>query len=226
MKSMEYYDEIVCANCHFSPICLAAREVPQIKTVVDKVVHAKQGDKVCRANQKFHSYYVIHSGMLKSSTTKADSKEYIGSFYFEGDVIGFEAIYKNKFESTIDAVSEAKMCVVSSQSISHLLSYKPALHGHLLWLVSRQMNSKSYLAHMNAEHRLAGFLLEMIGRLNITDKLIKLPIKQIDIANHLSLTPETVNRVFHRWQDGGIIAKMRNKEFILPDISTLSHICW
>lgn len=226
MKSFEFYDPIGCEGCSFAPICASAKEIPEINNVVERHISAKKGDNICRPNQKFHSYYVVHSGILKSYSTRANSKEYITNFYFHGDIIGLEAFYKMKYESTVDAITHASMCSVPSHSIDNVINYKPELYRHILGLASKEINSKTYLNYLNADQRLAGYLLDLISRINIVDNIIKLPITQLEIANHLNLTPETVNRVLHRWESDGIIARMHNKQFILPDITLLNELCW
>lgn len=226
MKKTMPYNAVHCANCSFLNVCTTANNIPEISSIVKKVLIADRGDVICRANQKLTDYLVVCSGLLQAYETKADSKTYIPNFYFQGDVIGIDAFYKMKFDFTINSISNAILCVIPRDAINYLIERKPQIYENILRIASRQIISRYYLIYIDVDQRLAGFLLELIERLNIIqDDMVTLPIKQIDIAAHLNITPETINRILHRWQDRGIISEMRNKKFMLPDINKLREIC-
>lgn len=223
MLTEQVFDEVACANCSFYKVCHAASQSP-LKSLAKRKLVAKRGDIICRDNQKFFNYYVVCNGILKSYSTKSSSKEYICNFYYPGDIIGIDALYNMKFEYSVASITEASMCIIPYHDTQKLIAHNPDIHNHFINTASKMLNSKHYLIHLNADQRLAGFLLELISRLKLNHKSIDLPMKQIDIANHLNLTPETINRIFHRWQENGIITELHNKHFSIPDLNKLDEL--
>ena len=73
----------------------------------------------------------------------------------------------------------------------------------------------------SAEERLAAFLINWSERLSsrgYSARRFILPMQRTDIANYLSLAPETVSRVIRRMTDDGLIAiDRREVELLKPE---------
>ena len=82
------------------------------------------------------------------------------------------------------------------------------------------------LAKASAEQRFAGFLLSLSmrhQRCGLSPVEFSLSMSRYDIANFLGLAPETVSRMFARFEEFGLIFSERRR-VCLRDISRLSTL--
>ncbi len=75
----------------------------------------------------------------------------------------------------------------------------------------------------SAEERVACFLLEMAGRLAMTDA-VELPMSRQDIADYLGLTIETVSRTLSHLEAKAAIALPTSRRIELRNRKALHHL--
>lgn len=201
----------LCEHCGFIPFCQTAENDCQQHNLLQGIVRVrrelKRNDILCLPKYKFESLYAIQSGALKAYQIEMNGKEIIHGFYFTGEIVGYKAIHKGHYLSTIVALADTVVCEIPYDHLLRLLESHPDLQKHILQLISRQLNIGSYLDCTGAEQRIAAFLIDMRGRLQQGKhaKELLLPMTRQDIGNHLKLTAETVSRVFSKWQRDNII---------------------
>lgn len=159
---------------------------------------------------------VIH-GMLKLSTHSSEGKEQILGLAYPSDFLG------RPFGSTtpygVEALTEAQVCLFQRADFDRFAREHPRLEHKLLERTLTELDRTRrwmlLLGRMNAEQKLASFLLEIADRLKpatcsfvAEDDAcdIELPLTRQQIADVLGLTIETVSRQFSRMKNEGLIA--------------------
>jgi CRP/FNR family transcriptional regulator len=97
----------------------------------------------------------------------------------------------------------------------------PGLQQQLFRLLSHDIGKASLLAgNYSADERMAAFLISVSRRYaerGFSATRFTLSMSRTDIANYLRLTPETVSRVFRRFQNEKLLRVARRElEFLDP----------
>lgn len=157
----------------------------------------------------------VIEGVLKLSTQTADGKEQILGLVYPSDFLG------RPFGETtpygVEALSEANVCIFRRSDFDRFAREHPRLEHKLLERTLSELDRTRrwmlLLGRMNAEQRLATFLLEMSDRLapetcsfsGQASRVMTLPLTRQQIADVLGLTIETISRQFTRFRKEGLI---------------------
>ena len=145
--------------------------------------------------------------------------------------LGFEAhaedLARYQAEAPFDVISLADVLEHDLVAVSRptSLTRQLATDAERLTYWTARMGWCGYAAgpkHVrSAEERLAAFLVNWSERLSsrgYSARRFILPMQRTDIANYLSLAPETVSRVIRRMTDDGLIAiDRREVELLKPE---------
>jgi CRP/FNR family transcriptional regulator len=204
-----------CLSCSFAPFCKA--DEMEGTAAVKQHRSLKQHEVFCLPKNKFQNLYAIRRGAVKSFQTEAGGKELIQSFYFAGEIIGYEAIYSGRYIYSAVSLTDTVLCEIPYDNFLLMLHSKPELQKYILYLMSQQLNISCYLGSTSAEQKLAGFLIDLSERLHpmISKTELLLPMSRQDIGNYLRLTAETISRVFSRLQRHQIISIANKKVSLL-----------
>lgn len=201
-----------CDCCTFSPFCSnkeqASGLLRHVNSAVKQEHYLKPKEVLCFSNNKFRNLYVVKQGALKAYQNDVDGRESIHGFYFAGEVLGFEAIYSSHYVFSIVALTDVVVCEVPYDNFLNLIKSKTDLQKRILYLMSQQLNAKSYLMASTAERQISAFLVDLFSRLAFDENIHEfiLPMSRQDIGNYLKLTAETVSRVLSRLQKNKLIA--------------------
>jgi len=213
-----------CDHCTFAPFCINeddTEEVQQFNRAVKQTRKLQRNEVLFLPRNKFQSLYIIQQGALKTYQTEADGKELVRGFYFETEILGYEAICTGHYLFAAVALTDTIVCEITYTRFLSLMQDKPELQKSILHLISQELNVRSYLLLSSAEQRLAAFLIDLSSRLspNKINYYLTLPMSRQDIGNYLRLTGETVSRVLSRFQRKRII-KIDHKKISLlqPDL--------
>jgi len=183
----------------------ALRWINQINFVVKQHYHLNKNEVLCLPQNTFRNLYAIQRGVLKTFQVDREGNELIKGFYFNGEVLGFDAIYPQHYLFSAVALSETVVCEIPYNNFLQLLHSSPFLQKHILHLISQQLNTGSYL--LTAEQRLAAFLIDLSMRLHRPEMQLNflLPMSRQDIGNYLKLTAETISRLLSQFKERGLI---------------------
>lgn len=176
--------------------------------------HVQPGETLAWAGDESHICANILSGVFKLSALTIDGREQIVGLLYPADFVGRP--YAERVEFNVTALSEAEICVFPRSAFEEAL----ACHGPLeLELLRRTLVNLDdarqrmlLLGRQSAAERVAGFLIEMAGRLGgcrgsvdgpVT---VDLPLSRGAIADVLGLTIETVSRQMTKLRHAGVIA--------------------
>ena len=168
--------------------------------------------------------YKVVSGTVRTYKIFDDGRRQIGAFYFPGDLFGLEVGAEHQFSA--EAIEKCVVLVVKRSALIALADRESDI---ARWLWSFTAGELSRVQkHMlilikSAEERVACFLLEMAGRLAMTDA-VELPMSRQDIADYLGLTIETVSRTLSHLEAKATIALPTSRRIELRNRKVLHHL--
>lgn len=203
----------------------------EVATVVAKAASGKRrvrlGEFLYRSGTPFHSLYVVRAGMFKSILLDSEGREQVTGFQMTGEVLGLDGIEREICQSNAVALEDGEVWEIPFARLEALCRQEPGMQRMFHRLMSREIQ-RDYLmmlllGSMNAEERLAAFLVNLSQRLTArgySATRFILRMSRREIGSYLGLTLETVSRVFSRFQREGLI-RAELKAVELVDIDRL-----
>lgn len=215
-----------CQTCFFDKICSpsSALNAALKSQVLAKQMSLERNQLLCKPREKFHNLYVVRSGALKAWDLEIAGKIRITHFYLPGDILGFEAIFPEKYDFSVSAITETTICELTTTKLLQFSAGFPEWLPKILSLFSRRINIGDYLTRTGAEQKVSGFLLELSQRLpNRKDSAFTLPMSRQDIASYLGIAAETVSRILTSFQQQNLIS-VNKKQIKLLNLPRLEQI--
>ncbi|MCD6055133.1 MAG: transcriptional regulator [Gammaproteobacteria bacterium] len=212
-KARYQYD--ACCYCELARVCLPSGffnpELKDITRLIDHYYLLQAGEKICFSGEKFRYLYAIKSGSAKEITVSIKGNEQVADFYLPGEIVGLDAISTGKYSYDAIALESTTVCIIPFSLLLMLAVKMPQLQRRLVDLISQKLLDRTRALmshHYSAEQRLAAFLSNMGDRykyIGLSAKNYYLSMSRYDIGSYLNLTPETVSRLFSKFQDEGIL---------------------
>lgn len=165
--------------------------------------------------------FIIKSGMIKISKSLEDGREQILRILKPGDILGFEAIYKDSYSATAETLSEAQLCCLSKERFLHLLETNPGISLKMVQALGRELEEARAkirdLGLKNAREKMATFLLSQISpsdKFGSKGQKLTLGLSRQEISEMVGLSQETVSRILSEFKKDKII-KMNRKEIVI-----------
>ncbi|HLW73773.1 MAG TPA: fumarate/nitrate reduction transcriptional regulator Fnr [Gammaproteobacteria bacterium] len=225
--------QAACSNCSLSGICLPMGldrdELERMDGLVTRSAPMHEGEHLFRVNDPFKAVYAVRSGSIKSYSVDSEGREHVLGFHLPGELLGLDAIYPERHMCNAVALDTAAVCVLPYEELTTLAGKIEGLRGQLFRLMSKDLADAATLAgDFTAEERIASFLINLSRRFQLrgfSPKEFNLTMSRRDIANYLRLAPETVSRVFTRFEKDKLIAVERRTVSLedLPKLLTLSQ---
>lgn len=223
-----------CSNCSLMQLCLpfslSTTAIEQLDEIVQRRRPLQRGEHLYRVGDKFKAIYAVRAGALKSTTVSMQGDEQIVAFHLPGEMLGLDAISANQHSCDAVALEVTSVCEIPFDRLEQLATEVPALQQAMLNIMSQEIFRDQRLLQMvakgSAEERLASALLgfsERSGKRGLSRKRISLPMSRIELSNHLGLAPETMSRLFKRFQDAGLLVAS-GKEVTLEDKDGLREL--
>ncbi len=220
-----------CSSCCLKGVCLPSGQDAEKLADMDDLTRVKRkvsrGAALYRSGDALDSLYAVHSGSFKTVGLSRGGEEKVTGVHLAGEVLGLEAINSRTHGYDAVALEDSQVCIIPFAQLTQLASRIPSLQGQLLRLVSgdisRDQGLMQLLGGMDAEQRLAAFLLSLsrrYQRLGYASARFSLRMTREEIGSYLGLTLETVSRLFSRLQRDGLITA-DHKEIELKDVARL-----
>ena len=217
-------DEVrFCSTCAFSAACLSSgydkTQLRELHVLVEHVGPFAQGEHIFREGDTFGAIAAVRAGTVKTYVIDSEGREQVQGFFLPGEVIGLNAISEARYLSNAVALDTVHLCRFSFPNIAALAMRMPGLQQQLFKLLSHDIGKASLLAgNYSADERMAAFLISVSRRYaerGFSATRFVLSMSRTDIANYLRLAPETVSRVFRRFQDEKLLrVERRELEFL------------
>jgi len=237
---IKFHKEIVvplkvgCSTCNLRQLCLPSGlsepDMDRLDAIVNCRRRVKGGQHLYRAGDKFQSLYAIRLGSFKTYESNKDGREQVNGFHLTGELIGLDAIGADTHAFNAIALEDGEVCEIPFVKLEDLTREIPPLQRQFHRLMSREISADHQfmmvLGTLNAEERMAAFLLNMSERLRarrLSPTVINITMKREEIGNYLGLALETVSRMFSKLQEDALI-EVERRRLTIKNISGLRKI--
>ncbi|GAB5376549.1 MAG: Crp/Fnr family transcriptional regulator [Acuticoccus sp.] len=185
-----------------------------------------------RAGEPADSLFVVHAGWLCSVRYPCAGRRHVEGLHLGGDVIGLGAIALPSATSDLITVTDGVLSRVPRAALPELLAPAPRLAGLLCAFAAIETTVLSdrlaAVSRLNAEARIAHFLLEIDARLALAEARatawFAMPLSQEAIGDAVGLTQAYVNRSLKELEDRGLILR-RDNGVEIRDAASLAALC-
>ena len=220
-----------CSSCCLQGVCLPGGLTADRLGDMDELTRVKRrvarGSALYRSGDAFESLYAIRSGSFKSVGVSRGGQEKVTGLHLPGEVMGLDAINAKRHGYDAVALEDSEACIIPYARLTQLALRTPDLQAQLLRIlsgdISRDQGLMLLLGGMDAEQRIAAFLLSLSRRyqkLGYASTRFSLRMTREEIGSYLGLTLETVSRLFSRMQRDGLITAQQ-REVELKDMGQL-----
>ncbi len=207
----------LCSNCHLRELCLPCgmegTDIERLDSMKFSRRRVKTGTSLYREGDRFEFIYAVRSGTFKTSLELADGREQVSGFYLGGELMGLDGVAHGKHASNATALEDADVCAIPYTHLTELSSAYPGMQHVISRLMSREIVREHslmlLLGSMNAEERLAAFLLNLSQRLKArgySPSEFHLRMSRAEIGSYLGMKLETVSRTFSAFQQQRLLA--------------------
>ncbi|MPW19190.1 helix-turn-helix domain-containing protein [Paraburkholderia sp. CNPSo 3157] len=217
-------------NTLCNPADLSADELAQVDSLVCEVRTVQRGANLYRANDPFHSVYVLRSGSFKTIVMHREGREQVTGFQISGEILGLDGIAGGQHRCGAVALERSTVCVIPFEPLENLCrEIKPMqrhLHRMMSWEIVRETNMILLLGTMRAEQRVAAFLLnlaERYGTLGYSATEFNMRMTRNEIGSYLGITLETASRMFSKLQQERLV-HARGKQIRILDSAALARL--
>ncbi|WP_296356961.1 fumarate/nitrate reduction transcriptional regulator Fnr [Ramlibacter sp.] len=222
-----------CSTCHLKDLCLPCGldcdDVQQLDGLQFGRRRIKPGQPLYREGEKFQFIYAVRTGTFKSSVTLKDGREQVTGFHMAGELIGLDGVAQGTHASTASALEDAEICAIPYEHLNALAAGNSNMQHIVSRLMSREIVREHslmlLLGSMNAEERLAAFLLNLSQRLKArgySPSEFHLRMSRAEIGSYLGMKLETVSRTFSAFQQQRLL-EVDKKHIRIIDLGGLKR---
>lgn len=223
----------LCSTCHLRDLCLpcglSSRDLERLDGLLFGRRKVAAGDNLFHAGDRFQTIYAVRSGTFKSSLVLGDGREQVSGFHMAGELMGLDGVAHGAHASTATALEDSEICAIPYANLSELAVDSPELQQIVSRLMSREIVREHslmlLLGSMNAEERLAAFLLNISQRMKArgwSAKEFHLRMSRAEIGSYLGMKLETVSRTFSAFQQQRLL-DVDKKHVRIIDLEALTH---
>lgn len=155
--------------------------------------------------------HLIRSGWLAQYRTLTDGRRHVLRFLMPGDLVGMTAQFAGAAPAPAVALTEARVAAVPVAELIDPTSTAALRQACIILALEnvRAHEAMLSLGCLGADERLAALLLSLFERAEardlVSDRGLRLPPTQQDIADALGLSPVHTNRMVMKLQRAGLI---------------------
>ncbi len=218
-----------CASCNVRDACvargLAKEDAAGLFDIRFGRQRVKAGHALYRAGDPFGAIYAVRAGFLKSSFALEDGRDQVTGFHMAGEIVGLDGMGTGLHCTDVRALEDSYVCVIPHKRLRDP-ALQPVLRKAMALELVRGQGAMLLLGTMNADERLAAFLLNLSQRFlarGFASSDFHLRMTREEIASYLGVKMETVSRLFSRFRDAGFIA-VQQKHICILDIAGLRSV--
>jgi CRP/FNR family transcriptional regulator len=207
---------VACPTCKLHDLCLSegldAECMRQIDELVTARIRLRKGETLFRTGDRFTSLYAIRSGSCKTVSLLEDGHDQVAGYHMPGEIIGTDGVGADVHGCQAVALEDTEVCALPFERLAALGRQNGRVQHNLHRLLSREITRERavmmLLGTMDAEQRLAAFLLDLSRRyqaLGYSSCEFVLRMTREEIGSYLGLKLETVSRLFSRFQREGLV---------------------
>ncbi len=154
--------------------------------------------------------FLIRSGVVCFSRMLMDGRRVVTGFAYPGDIIGLGSAVHARNAEAVQCCKLETMTIAAFQRATGMdAAFARFAQDHVSAELLHSYEHLMVLTKMTASERLAHFLMDLSKRnlrVGHSPTSVLIPMRRIDIADHLGLTIETVSRTFTCFKAAGLIA--------------------
>ena len=223
----------LCSTCHLRDICLPSGMTQPDVTRLDGMMFARRrvlaGQTLYREGDRFQFIYAVRAGTLKSSLMLADGREQVSGFHISGELVGLDGVAQGRHASAATALEDTEICAIPYAHLTDMGSGATGVHHVISRLMSREILREGslmmLLGSMNADERLAAFLLNLSERFRArgySEREFHLRMSRAEIGSYLGMKLETVSRTFTLLQQEGLL-EVEKRHIRIVDLEGLKR---
>lgn len=200
-----------CSSCLVRDLCLpcgmTGSDVERLDSLMFGRRKVRAGQTLYREGDRFQFIYAVRSGTFKAGLALADGSEHVSGFYMAGEVMGLDGVAHGRHASSAAALEDTEVCAIPYSHLTGLAAGSAGVQLAVSRLMSREIVQKHslmmLLGSMNAEERLAAFLLNLAQRLKArgySASDFHLRMSRAEIGSYLGMSLETVSRTFSAFE--------------------------
>jgi CRP/FNR family transcriptional regulator, anaerobic regulatory protein len=200
-----------CSTCHLKELCLPCGMSVLDVDRLDNMRFARRkvpaGQTLYREGDRFQYIYAVRIGTLKSSLMLSDGREQVSGFHIAGELVGLDGVAQGTHASATMALEDTELCAIPYTHLSDLAAGTSGMQHVISRLMSREIlrehSLMMLLGSMNADERLAAFLLNLSQRYaarGYSEREFHLRMSRAEIGSYLGMKLETVSRTFSAFQ--------------------------
>ena len=223
-----------CSTCHLRDLCLPTglpdADLNRLDELMFRRRRVKEGQALYREGDHFEFIYAVRSGTFKTNLVLADGREQVTGFQMTGELLALDGMASGSHASSAVALEDAEVCSIPFVQLSELALASRDVQQVLSRLMSREIVREhglmAMLGSMNAEERVATFLLNLSHRLKArgySPREFHLRMSRADIGSYLGMKLETVSRTLSSFDQQGLLA-VDKKHLRIVDFERLTGI--
>ncbi|WP_419178064.1 helix-turn-helix domain-containing protein [Caballeronia sordidicola] len=223
-----------CSGCALHHLCIPAgidrADFDKLGPAIRRFRSVRRGQPLYRMGDIFRSLYSVRAGSFKSMVAHRDGRDHVTAFHLVGETLGADGICADQYACDVIALEDSLVCIMPFELIELLCREVASVQRHVHRIMSaeivREAGLLMMLATMNADERLAAFLLNISARLQragYSPAEFHLRMTRDEMGSYLGLQLETVSRSFSNFQKASLI-EVRGKQINIVDRGGLEHI--
>lgn len=174
--------------------------------------------RIRRSGEDADLLYVVRRGWLYSTEVLPNDKRHVRGVFLPGDIIGLTDITKRESTCDVLTATEVELCPVPKESLRRIFEETPSIAALLFAFSAIEIaifaERLSAATRLEADARLAHFLLQLYSRIRITapenGNWFRLPLSQETIGDAVGLSQPYVNKTFSQLEDEKLIIRRQN----------------
>ena len=223
-----------CSACSMRSVCmpldLSVREFAELDSLIHARRKVKAGEALYRADDKFQSIYAVRTGSFKTVIRMPDGREQVTGFQLLGETLGFDGVCTGQHNCDAIALEDSYVCIIPFCLLENMCRSTEAMQRHVHRMMSREIVRESQimmlLGTMNAEQRVAAFLLNLSQRMKTrgySGAEFNLRMTREEMGSYLGMKLETVSRMLSKFRRDGIV-HASEKQIRIVDFERLSRV--
>jgi CRP/FNR family transcriptional regulator len=192
----------------------------------------RAGDVLIEAGAEHRFVYRLLEGWACRSRLLADGRNQFILVFLPGDLFAVKSMFITHHPDAVIAISAIIAQRIDYRELHDAYSHDSDIATRCIWQVieeERRLHSwVTSLGQGSAEERLALLLVDFRGRLILSGTIppdslsYEMPLTQVQLSDHLGITPVHVNRVLRVFREGGL-ATVREGRVCIDNLDMLTQ---
>jgi CRP/FNR family transcriptional regulator, anaerobic regulatory protein len=161
----------------------------------------------------------------------SDGRRQILSFLLPGDLFSATSVFQRRMDFYVEAITEVRFATIKGAALRAKLTEDPSLLESFMAMCAAESNYAHQrivdLGQRSAEEKITMLIVQLMERLDarglVRDLTFPFPLRQLQIADAVGLTPVHVNRIMSMLRHSGLIETHKGSLKIL-DLPRLQRI--